>query len=227
MKTMMRRITALVGAFLLLGAAPEPAWEVLFDGKGTQQWRAYRGKEFPAKGWSVDAEGLRCHSKGGGGDIVTREQYGNFELEFEWKVSSGANSGVMYRVREDRGASYETGPEYQVLDDARHPDGKNPKTSAGSLYALIAADPAKELRPVGQWNQARIVLDGSRAEHWLNGKKVVAYQWGSPEIQSMIATSKFKDWSGFARQTAGHICFQDHGDDVWFRNIRIRKLPTR
>lgn len=227
MSTSFSRIAALIGAFLLLGAVSEPKWEVLFDGKGTSQWRSYRGREFPAKGWSVDDEGLRCHSKGGGGDIVTREQYENFELEFEWKVSAGANSGVMYRVREDKGASYETGPEFQVLDDAQHPDGKNPKTSAGSLYALIAANGSKELKAVGQWNQARIMMDGKRVEHWLNGKMVVGYEWGSPELQSMIAKSKFKDWPGFARQTAGHICIQDHGDDVWFRNVRIRRLPTR
>lgn len=158
---------------------------------------------------------------------MTREQYEDFELEFEWKVSEGANSGVMYRVREDQGASYETGPEYQVLDDARHPDGRNPKTSAGSLYALIAANGSKELKAVGQWNQARIVMDGKRVEHWLNGRMVVGYEWGSPHLQSLIATSKFKDWPGFARQTAGHVCIQDHGDDVWFRNVRIRRLTGR
>lgn len=227
MKAIMARMAALAGALLLLAAAPEPKWEVLFDGKGTASWRAYRGKEFPAKGWSVDGEGLRCQAKGGGGDIVSREQYENFELEFEWKVSAGANSGVMYRVREDRGASYETGPEYQVLDDAKHPDGKNPKTSAGSLYALIAADGSKELRPVGEWNRARILIDGQRAEHWLNGRKVVEYEWSSPKLQTLIGQSKFKDWPGFARQSSGHICIQDHGDDVWFRNVRIRRLPAR
>jgi hypothetical protein len=128
----------------------------------------------------------------------------------------------MYRVSEKPGAPYETGPEYQVLDDAKHGDGKNPKTSAAALYALIACNAEKALNPVGEWNKARIVIKGNKAEHWLNKKKVVEYQWGGSETQALIAGSKFKDMPGFAKNASGHICLQDHGDDVWFRNIKIR-----
>jgi hypothetical protein len=209
---------------VLLMGADEPRWEVLFDGISTASWRSYRGKDFPAKGWKVEAGTLRVVARGGGGDIVTREQYENFELAFEWKVSTGANSGVMYRVREDRGAPYETGPEYQVLDDAKHGDGKNPKTSASALYALIAANSKKRLKPVGEWNQGRIVVTGSKVEHWLNGEQVVVADLDAHEVKELIAKSKFKDWPGFARQPSGHICLQDHGDDAWFRNVRIRRL---
>ncbi len=215
---------AWLGLAMLLMAAEEPRWEVLFDGISTASWRAYRGKDFPAKGWKVEDGALRVMAKGGGGDLVTREQYGDFELAFEWKVSPGANSGVMYRVREDRGAPYETGPEYQVLDDAKHADGRNPKTSASALYALVAANAKKQLKPVGEWNEGRIVVKGSKVEHWLNGAQVVAIDVDGPEAKELISKSKFKDWPGFARQPSGHICLQDHGDDAWFRNLRIRRL---
>lgn len=199
-------------------------WEILFDGKSTAKFRGFKKTEFPAKGWSVEKESLRVHSGGGGGDLVTRDTYADFELRFDFKVSPGANSGVMYRVSENAGAPYETGPEYQVTDDLKHPDGKNPKTSAAALYALIACNAEKSLKPVGKWNQARIVVKGNHVEHWLNKAKVVEYELNSPEITRLIADSKFKSWSGFAKQSSGHICFQDHGDDVWYRKIKIRKL---
>lgn len=225
MKKTLIRLLALCGALVLLVAADKsPRWETLFNGKDTSAWRSFRGSGFPAKGWVVENGSLRCVSKGGGGDLVTREQYQDFELTFDWKVAPGANSGVMYRVREDQSAPYMTGPEYQVLDDAKHGDGRNPKTSASALYALIAANEAKKLKPVGEWNQGRILLVGTQLEHWLNGSRVVAVDLGSAETRDMIAKSKFKDWSGFGRQPSGHICLQDHGDDVWFRNIRIRRV---
>jgi hypothetical protein len=199
-------------------------WEILFDGKDTSKWRAYKGDKFPAKGWKVEDGTLRHVAGEGGGDLITTGKFANFELRFDWKVAPGANSGVIYRVTEDRGASYETGPEYQVLDDSKHGDGKNPKTSAAALYALIACNAEKALKPVGEWNKARIVVKGNRAEHWLNKKKVVEYEWGGSETAKLISESKFKDMPGFAKNSSGHICIQDHGDDVWFRKIKIRKL---
>lgn len=205
-------------------AAKGAGWEVLFNGKNTSRWRGYKQEKFPEKGWKVEGDALRHVAGEGGGDLITREKFGSFELRFDWKVAPGANSGVIYRVTEDRGASYETGPEYQVLDDTKHADGKNPKTSAGALYALIAPNADKALKPVGEWNKARIVVRGSHVEHWVNKKKVVEYEWGSPEVKQLIAGSKFKGMPGFARNAEGHICFQDHGDDVWFRKIRIRRL---
>jgi hypothetical protein len=216
-----------LGALLLsLVAADQPRWEILFDGTSTAAWRAFKGTDFPTKGWVVENGTLHVQSKGGGGDIVTREQYRDFEMTFEWKVAPGANSGVMYRVSEAKAASYETGPEYQVLDDAKHGDGKNPKTSASALYALIPANESKQTKPVGEWNEGRILVQGTRIEHWLNGRKVVACDLASPEVTALIAQSKFNQWPGFAKEPAGHICLQEHGDDVWYRNIRIRKLAT-
>ena len=226
MKTRWLGAGVLGALLLLLMAADQPRWEVLFDGTSTAAWRAFKGKDFPAKGWVVENGTLHVQAKAGGGDIVTREQYRDFEMTFEWKVAPGANSGVMYRVSESKSASYETGPEYQVLDDSKHGDGKNPKTSASALYALIAANESKQVRPVGEWNEGRIVVQGTRIEHWLNGRKVVACDLASPEVTALIAKSKFNQWPGFAKEPAGHICLQEHGDDVWYRNIRIRKLAT-
>jgi hypothetical protein len=219
--------TRLLGWVLLVAIglpAQAARWQTLFGGRDTSAWRGYRQESFPARGWVVEHGALRVVKGGGGGDLVTREQYGDFELRFEWKVSAGANSGVLYRVSEAAGAPYETGPEYQVLDDARHADGRNPKTSAAALYALRAANERKALKPVGGWNRARIVVRANRAEHWLNGKQVVAYEWDSPALAALIAESKFRAWPGFARQARGHVCLQDHGDDVWFRRIKIRRL---
>jgi len=228
-------LAALSLAALPLAAAPKEKdkddddtykdgkWEVLFDGKDTAKWRGYKSEKFPEKGWKVEDGTLRHVAGQGGGDIVSREKYGDFELRFEWKVSPGANSGVIYRVSEEPGATYETGTEYQVLDDDKHGDGKNPKTAASALYALIAANGEKALKPVGGWNKGRIVVKGNHVEHWLNKKKVVEYQWGGPETVKLIAASKFKDMPGFAKNATGHIALQDHGDDVWFRKIKIRK----
>jgi hypothetical protein len=229
MKKFVQRLLATVvvsAAIPLVGISQSSAaeWQTLFDGTSTSNLRGFKSTEFPAKGWAVEKDTLRCIARGGGGDLVSRETYTDFELRFDWKVSAGANSGVMYRVAESATAPYETGPEYQVTDDAKHPDGKNPKTSAAALYALIACNSTKALKPVGQWNKARIVVKGNHVEHWLNKAKVVEYDLNSPELTKLIADSKFKSWPGFAKQPSGHICFQDHGDDVWFRKIKIRKL---
>jgi len=198
------------------------SWQPLFDGKDTSKWRGYKATAFPAKGWRVENGTLRHVAGEGGGDLISVDKFADFELRFDWKVAPGANSGVIYRVTEDHNASYETGPEYQVLDDSKHGDGKNPKTSAAALYALIACNADKALNPVGEWNKARIVIKGNKAEHWLNKKKVVEYTWGGSETQKLISESKFKGMPGFAKNASGHICLQDHGDDVWFRNIKIR-----
>jgi Domain of Unknown Function (DUF1080) len=217
-----RLLLVVAGGFSILAA--DAPWIVLFDGSSTAAFRGYKQTGFPTKGWEMTDGTLHVKAGGGAGDLVTREQFKDFELEFQWKVSPGANSGVMYRVSEAFDAPWNTGPEYQVLDDSRHGDGKNPKTSAGALYALVAANSAKALKPVGEWNSARIVLRGSQLEHWLNGQKVVAVDLASPAARELIAQSKFKSLPKFAQEASGYICFQDHGDDVWFRDIRIRKL---
>ena len=159
----------------------------------------------------------------GGGDIMTKEKYSDFELTFHWKVTDGANSGVMYRVTTGDSAPYLSGPEYQILDDSKHRDGNNKLTSAGALYGLyVAAD--KEVKPVGQWNSAKIVQRGNAVEHWLNGKKVVSAEIGSEDWNKRVDGSKFKTWKKFGASQSGHIAFQDHGDKVWFKDIKIKSL---
>lgn len=201
-------------------------WVVLFDGTSTEHFRGYKKEGFPEKGWVIEDGTLRKVAKAGGGDIITKKQYDSFELYWEWKVAAGANSGIMYRVAETNGPSYKTGPEYQILEDTGHRDGKNAKTSTGALYALIACNDKKKLNDIGEWNTSRILMDADHVEHWLNGEKVVEYTWGSDKIKELIADSKFKSWPEFMTQKTGYIAFQDHGNDVWFRNIKIREIDA-
>jgi len=197
-------------------------WRLLFDGKTTKGWHGFRAKTVPDK-WKVIDGALVVSPKNGkhGGDICTDEDFGDFELAFEWKVTSGANSGVMYHVGEGEGAPYFTGPEYQILDNKRHPDGRSKLTSAASCYALYP--PSEDAtKPVGEWNKSRIVIHGGKVEHWLNGKKVVAYEIGSDDWNSRVAKSKFNAWKKFGTLKKGKIDLQDHGDEVSFRSIKIK-----
>ena len=203
--------------------APAEPEIVLFDGTDLSAWHPYRGGT-PSDKWVVDGDALHLTGPGGG-DLMTRRSFDDFDLSFEWKVAEGSNSGVMYRVepKPDQ-APYFTGPEYQVLDDAVHRDGKNPKTSAGSIYALVAPE-GKTLEPVGGWNTGGVRLENGKLEHRLNGKVVATADLSSPEWKAMVAASKFKNWSEFGTKEKGHIVLQDHGDPVWYRNIRIVRLP--
>ena len=201
--------------------ADEGGWTSLFDGKTLTGWKSYSGRPIGSQ-WVVE-DGAIHLTAGGGGDIVTEKEFRDFEFRFQWKVAPGANSGVMYRVQPGDKAPYFSGPEYQVLDDARHRDGGNPKTSAAALYGLIAGA-EKELKPVGEWNSGKIVVKGNHIEHWLNGRKVVETDIGTDAWKDMIAGSKFKDWKQFATAPQGMICLQDHGDKVWFRDLQIREL---
>ena len=204
--------------------APAPAegeWRTLFDGRSLDAWRGFRNSRVPA-GWQVVDSALTRVAEGG--DLITRDEFGDFELTLDWKVPEGGNSGIMYRVTEDAAATYETGPEMQVLDDARHKDGQSRLTSAGSAYGLYAA-PAGVVKPAGEWNAVRIVVRGNLVEHWLNGSKVVEYELGSPDWEAKVKASKFKQWPGYGRAASGHIALQDHGDRVAYRDIKIRALP--
>lgn len=197
-------------------------FKFLFDGSSMDAFRGYKRKDLP-KGWVI-ADGLLAYVPGvEGGDIVTKDEFGDFELRMEWKISEGGNSGIMYHVQETKDATFETGIEMQVLDDARHGDGKNPLTSAGSAYGLYAPT-QKVVLPADQWNRIRIVSKGNHVEHWLNDVKVAEYEKDSPDFKDRLGKSKFKDWPEFAKYPTGHIALQDHGDVVAFRNIRIRKL---
>lgn len=198
-------------------------WVSLFDGAGTGAWRGYRKAAFPGAGWVIEDQCLNVQKGGGGGDIVTEESFKDFEFECEWRAAPGANSGIMYRVDEAHDYPWRSGPEMQVLDNAAHADGKDPKTSAGSLYALVACA-HDVVRPAGEFNRARVAVKGNHVEHWLNGFKVLEYELGSPEFAAMVGASKFKDMPHFGRSPEGRISLQDHGDDVWFRNLRVRRL---
>jgi 3-keto-disaccharide hydrolase len=206
-------------------AAAASNWSVLFDGKDTSAWRAYGKDGFPASGWTVEADGsLRVRAGSKAGDLVTRAQYGDFELELEWKVAPGANSGILYRAPELPGKPvYWNAFEYQILDDDKHKDGQIQTHRVASLYDLYATSGA-EPRPVGQWNETRIVARGPRLEHWLNGRLVVECDLRSDDYEQRLAKSKFATWEGFGTHARGHIALQDHGDDVWFRKIRVREL---
>ena len=203
-------------------SAPTGDWRTLFDGGSLDEWRGYRLDRVP-DGWQV-VDGALTRT-GAAGDLITRDVYADFELTLEWKVAEGGNSGIMYRVDEDGAHAYETGPEMQVLDDARHPDGRSRLTAAGAVYGLYPA-PEGVVKPAGEWNAARIVARGSHVEHWLNGVEVARYEMGSADWKRRVRESKFAAWRGYGRARAGHIALQDHGDRVAFRHIRIRTLPS-
>jgi hypothetical protein len=172
-------------------------------------------------GWTV-AGGVLTRS-GPGGDLMTVEQYGDFEMRFEWKVPENGNSGIIYRIAETEQYPWQTGPEYQVLHNQGHADGKNPITSAGSNYAVNP--PVKDVtKPVGEWNEGRLLVRGHHVEHWLNGVKVVEYEIGSADWEARVKASKFAKVANYGRMKRGYIALQDHGDAVSYRNLKIRPL---
>ena len=218
---------ALILAVLLLAAARsgQPGdWKALFDGGSLDAFRCYGRPDIPAGIWSIEDGTLKTiPGVKDGCDLVTRDKYKDVEFEIEWKVPAKGNSGIVYRVAEvPEAPSWNSGPEMQILDDAGHRDGGDARRSAGALYDLIAPT-GKTVNPAGQWNKARIVMKGNHVEHWLNDKKIVEYEWGSPHVQTLIADSKFKDMPRFMKEPEGHIAIQHHGEEAWFRNIRVRK----
>jgi Domain of Unknown Function (DUF1080) len=200
-------------------------WRLLFDGKTTAGWRGFKSKTMPA-GWQVIDGALTRVAQAG--DIVSEQEFQDFELTLEWKVAPAGNSGIFYRVSEAPEIEYvwQSGPEMQVLDDAQHKDGQRPETSAGSCYGLYPA-PRGVVRPAGEWNQVRIIVQGNHVEHWLNQRKVVEYELGSPNWRDRVTRSKFAEMPRYGREQRGHIALQDHGDWVAYRGIRIRVLGSK
>jgi hypothetical protein len=200
-------------------------WKLLFDGKTTTGWHSYK-KTTVDPGWLIK-DGILSRSADtavSAGDLLTNDKYRNFDLALDWRIGEGGNSGIIYRATEDNNYVWQSGLEMQILDDARHNDGKLQITSAGSAFALYPA-PRGVVHRAGQWNAARILVRGNHVEHWLNGKKLFSYEFRSPDFAAHVAASKFKTMPNFGKAPEGYIALQDHGDKVEFRNIRIKVLP--
>ena len=205
----------------LTDAGKQAGWKLIFDGTSTAGWRGLGSDTFPKDEWVV-RDGCLVHLpvKGGSNDIVYDRPVENFELSWEWMIpKKNGNSGVKYRVREKKGSGGAFGPEYQMMNDP----GVDNKGATGSLYDVLPPK-GKELRPDGEFNQSRIVVRGNRVEHWLNGVKVVEYEFGSEALKSAVAESKFKNTPHWGASPKGYIALTDHGDEVWFRNIKLREL---
>lgn len=227
------RVTTNTSPNKLTAVEKSQGWKLLWDGQTTNGWRSAGRATFPAKGWKIENNALtiapgNARDGSSGGDIVTVDEYSNFELVADFKITTGANSGIKYFVTENyTPTDPSVGLEFQVLDDAVHPDAKlgvRGNRTCGSLYDLIAAVPNKKVNPVGEWNQARIIVKGSHVEHWLNGMKVVGYERTGQMFRALVNCSKFKDFEGFGEAKKGHILLQDHGDAVSYKNIKIRVL---
>ncbi len=213
----------------------DDGWVTLFDGSSTEGWRAYDKDAFPTSGWSIDGDALKCtgsgegEAGGSGGDIIYDKKYKDFDLTLEWKISKGGNSGIFYLAEEIPGEPiWKSAPEYQVLDNERHPDaklGKDGNRQAGSLYDLIPAKPQNS-KPAEEWNTAEIMVYQGTVIHKMNGEVVVEYHIGTPDFEQMIANSKFKEFTEFGKYRSGYIGLQDHGNDVWYRNIKIKDLSV-
>lgn len=215
----MIRTWIFAGLLATSAMAEEKGWISLFDGKTLDGWTSPTGGK-PGAGWKVEDGSIHREAKGG--DLISEKAYGDFELEFEWKISAKGNSGVKYRLRKSPGGWL--GPEYQVLDDAGHPNGKVEDTTAASLYEVVPAAKDKVLKPVGEWNRSRIVARGTVLEHWLNDRLALKIDTAGKEWPDLKKASKFAKVEDFAGPAAGHLLLQDHGDKVWFRAIRIREL---
>lgn len=196
---------------------PESGWRLLFDGQTSKGWRGFRKATFPDRGWVIENGVLRKMGSVQGGDIVTEETFGDFELSWEWRLGKGGNNGVKYFILEERGGA--VGHEYQMVDDS---GVRNPKYQTASFYDVLP--PRRDRKPtrIGEWNESRVIVRGNHVEHWLNGERVLEYELGSPEVLAAVAASKFKEVKGFGTKVRGRILLTDHGSEACFRNVRIR-----
>jgi len=207
--------------------ADTAGWTPLFDGKTLKGWRGYKKADASDTRWKVENGVLTIPEADGkdtrgNRDIITDATYDQFDLTWEWKVAPGGNSGLKYFVLEDEASAI--GHEYQMIDDERHPDAKiGPHRQTAAFYDVLpAAD--RPLKPAGEWNSSQVIVKGKHVEHWLNGKRVLQYELDSPELKAAVAKSKFKDIARFGKPQKGHILIQDHGNAVWYRNVRIKPL---
>jgi hypothetical protein len=215
------------------GGAPAktmaPGWTSLFDGKTLNGWRGYKKADASSTRWRVENGMLTVPANDGKDtrgalDLISTATYDQFELAWEWRVSPGGNSGVKYFVLEDMDSAI--GHEYQIIDDQKHPDALiGPERQTASFYDVLSAS-SRPVRPVGEFNESRVVVSGTRVEHWLNGTRVLQYELEAPALKVAVQDSKFKDVARFGTRQKGHILLQDHGDAVWYRNIRIRPLGS-
>jgi hypothetical protein len=211
----------------LTDAEKKAGWILLFDGHSLDAWRGYKKPDATDSRWKVDDESLSVPAHDGKDthgqrDIITKDTFEQFELSIDWKVAPGSNSGIKYFVLEDQNSAI--GHEYQVIDDERHPDAKvGPHRQTAAFYDVLPAVD-RPTKPAGEWNTTRIVVRGQTVEHWLNGKKVLQYELNSPALNAAIEKSKFKGMERFGKRQNAHILLQDHGDQVWFRNIKIRRI---
>lgn len=203
----------------LTEAEKEAGWRLLFDGKSLEGWRTYKEGGTPGEGWKIE-DGLLKKVRGvKTGDLMTEETFENFEFSWEWKLEDKGNNGVKYFIIPERNATI--GHEYQLIDDTIV--GDHPESSCASFYLIVAPDPDKPPAPMGEWNTSRILVDGNRVEHWLNGAKVLDYECGDPDILEQVRKTKFEKALKFGEKVTGHILLTDHKDECWFRNVKIRK----
>jgi hypothetical protein len=212
----------------LTAAEQRDGWTLLFDGRSLDGWRGYNRPDGSTTQWKVEDGQLTVPPSGGrdtrgARDLITTATFRQFDLTWEWRIATGGNSGLKYFVLEDRDAAI--GHEYQMIDDERHADAKiGPHRQTAAFYDVFAAS-NRPMKPAGEWNTSRVLVRGNHVEHWLNGQRVLQYELDSPELRAAIEKSKFKGIERFGKPQDGHILIQDHGDRVWFRNIRIRKIP--